>query len=101
MDCHRLWSVGTLLIVAGWIAGCNQGLAVGTVTGDVTLDGQPLKGGRVLFTPIDGQGQTGGATIADGRFKAEVPVAKMPVAKVKVQINANKVVGREPDYAGV
>lgn len=60
------------------------------------MDGQPLKEGRILFTPEDGQGQTGGATITDGKFLVEVPPAKM-----KVQINANKVIDRKPAYEGV
>ena len=59
-------------------------------------NGQPLKEGRILFTPEDGQGQTGGATITEGKFLVEVPPAKM-----KVQINANKVIDRKPAYEGV
>src|SRR5437764_18311 len=97
MSCHRVACVGvcllTLILV---IAGCTQGPAMGTVRGEVTLDGQPLKEGRVLFTPEDGQGQTGGSTIADGKFVAQVPTGKM-----KVQINANKVVGKQKAYEGV
>jgi hypothetical protein len=75
------------------IAGCSTGPAVGTVNGEVTLDGQPVKDGRVLFTPLDGKGGTGGAVIVDGKFKAEVPVAKM-----KVEINGNKVIGKRKAY---
>jgi hypothetical protein len=85
-----------LALTAGlWSGGCQKGPAIGTVEGEVTLDGQPLKDGRVLFTPVDGQGQTGGATITDGKFTAEMPVAKMTVA-----INANRVIGRKPVYEG-
>lgn len=85
------------LIVAAilGLSGCTKGPAIGTVEGEVTFDGQPLKDGRVLFTPIDGQGQTGGSTIADGKFTAQMPVAKM-----KVAINANRVIGRKPVYEG-
>jgi hypothetical protein len=75
------------------VAGCPSGPAVGTVSGDVTLDGQPVKDGRISFTPVDGQGGTGGAAIVDGKFKAEVPVAKM-----KVEINGNKVIGKRKAY---
>ena len=82
-------------LFAFMIAGCAKGPAVGTVNGEVTLDGQPLKTGNVLFTPIGGQGQTGGAIITDGKFKAEVPVAKM-----KVEISAVKVTSRVPVYEG-
>ena len=77
------------------IVGCSQGPAVGTVNGEVTFDAKPLKEGRVLFTPIGGQGQTGGAIITDGKFSSKVPVAKM-----KVEINANKVVGKHRVYEG-
>jgi hypothetical protein len=90
--------VAQVILLAALIfaSGCNRGPTMGTVRGEVTLDGQPLKEGRVLFTPVDGQGQTGGATIADGKFTAEVPLGKM-----QVQINANKVVGRKAAYEGV
>jgi hypothetical protein len=90
--CHAGFSGLLCLFLA---AGCNRAPPVGTVHGEVTLSGQPLKDGRVLFTPVDGQAQTGGANIVDGKFTAEVPVAKM-----KVQINANKVIGRVPVYEG-
>ena len=69
---------------------------MGKISGEVTMDGQPLKEGRILFTPEDGQGQTGGDTIKDGKFLVEVPPAKM-----KVQINASKVIGKKPAYEGV
>src|SRR6187399_704624 len=84
----------------GIVSGCSHGPAIGKVSGEVTLDGQPLKEGRILFTPENGQGQTGGTTIADGKFLAEIPLAN-PLAKMKVQINANKVVGKQPAYEGV
>lgn len=94
MTWQKVWHVcalhlGTLCLAAG----CSTGPAVGTVTGDVTFDGQPLKDGRISFTPIDGQASTGGAPIVDGKFKADVPVAKM-----KVAINANKVIGKRKFY---
>jgi hypothetical protein len=94
LNCKKLWHacvplVGTLCLAAG----CSTGPAVGTVTGDVTFDGQPVKDGRIAFTPLDGQGSTSGAPIIDGKFKAVVPVAKM-----KVAINGNKVIGKRKAY---
>src|SRR5262245_37526651 len=74
--------------------GCSSERPTGTVTGEVTLDGQPIKDGRISFEPIDGQGQTGGAAIVEGKFKAE----KVPVGKMKVAINGNKVVGKHKVY---
>jgi hypothetical protein len=75
------------------VAGCARGPATGKVNGEVTLDGQPLTKGHVEFSPLDGQGQTGGAIIANGQFSAEIPVAKM-----KVAIHSPKVVGKRKAY---
>jgi|SRR5262245_27095467 len=86
-------------LVCAWIVviaavGCTRGPAVGTVTGDVTYDGQPVKDGHVTFTPVDGKGQTGGATIVDGKFKAE----QVPALKMKVELHGNKVIGKRKAY---
>jgi len=78
-------------------AGCDQGPPVGNITGEVIFDGQPVKDGHVLFTPMDGMGQTGGAAVRDGKFTAE----KVPVGKMKVELHGNKVVGQQPAYEGV
>jgi hypothetical protein len=88
VGCGRLFLIAALVL-----AGCSRQTKLGIVEGDVLLDGQPLQEGRVQFTPEDGKGQPGGATIADGKFKAEMPPAKM-----KVAINANKVVGKTKAY---
>ena len=74
--------------------GCSRGPAVGTVTGEVTYDGQPVKDGHVTFTPVDGKGQTGGAPILDGKFKAE----QVPALKMKVELHGNKVIGKRKAY---
>ena len=64
-----------------------------TVSGEVTLDGQPLKEGRVQFIPVDGDTGTAGAIIEGGKFRVDVPITKM-----RVQINANKVIGKRKAY---
>jgi hypothetical protein len=84
-----------LVLVLTLLSACNRGPAVGKVAGEVTLDGAPLKDGNILFTPIDGQGQTAGDKITDGKFTVDVPVAKM-----QVQITASEVIGQEPAYLG-
>jgi len=94
MTWQKPWHVCALHLGAVCLAaGCSTGPAVGTVTGDVTFDGQPVKDGRISFTPLDGQASTGGAPIVDGKFTADVPVAKM-----KVAINGNKVIGKRKAY---
>ena len=95
MICERVHIVGVLtLAITIMQAGCNQGAPTGTVTGDVAFDGQPVKDGHVLFTPLDGIGQTGGGPIHEGKFQAE----KVPVGKMKVELHGNKVIGKRKAY---
>lgn len=84
--------LGALALAALWaLAGCSTGPAVGTVTGEVKFEGEPVKDGHITFTPIDGKGQTGGASIVDGKFTAE----QVPATKMKVEIHGNKKTGKK------
>jgi len=74
-------------------AGCSSDSGKGTVSGTVTLDGQPLKNGLIHFVPVDGQTPTAEAIIADGEFSAEVTVGEK-----QVSISAPKVVGKRQAY---
>ena len=73
--------------------GCSSDSGKGTVSGTVTLDGQPLQSGLIRFVPVDGQTPTAEATITDGEFSVEVPVGEK-----RVSISAPKVVGKRPAY---
>src|SRR5437763_12670766 len=73
----------------GLAGGCSSEPAKASVTGEVTLDGQPLKQGLIRFVPADGKGPTADAPVADGRFSAQVPAGEK-----RVEISAPKVVGR-------
>lgn len=42
------------------------------VSGNVTLDGQPLPSGRITFLPSDGKGAVAGAEVATGKYEARV-----------------------------
>lgn len=64
-----------------------------TISGEVTLDGQPLASGQIQFRPVDDNTPTAGAEIKDGKFEAQVPQAKM-----QVQISAPKVIGKRKLY---
>jgi hypothetical protein len=75
------------------LAGCPGRDPVGRVSGEVTLDGRPLRQGIIRFVPADGQSPTADAGITDGRFAATVPVGEM-----KVEITAPKVVGKHKMY---
>ena len=91
----RIW--GLAIVIAMTVAcGCSRGPAMGTVEGEVTLDGQPLAKGHLEFTPVDGQTPTAGAIIENGKFTATIPVTKMGV-----KIHAPKVIkGAYQAYPG-
>jgi hypothetical protein len=84
----RFYCCAPLMLIV--LLGCSTGPSTGTVTGEVTLDDQPIKDGRLTFIPVDGQGPTGGALIKDGKFVA----SGVPATKMKVQINGNRVKGK-------
>jgi hypothetical protein len=84
------WSI---LLVSALVAGCSKTSNRGTVTGTVTLDGQPLHAGIIRFIPADGQTATAETAIADGKFSAVIP----PGDK-KISISAPKVAGKKRMY---
>src|SRR5437588_12847136 len=61
-------SIGAL--GAAFLAGCSD-LSGGKmeVSGTVTLQGQPVKEGSILFIPLDKQETQGGAQILNGEYK--------------------------------
>jgi hypothetical protein len=82
----------TLLgVVLLMLAGCAP--KDGQVSGTVTVDGEPLAVGSILFVPADGKGQTTGGNIKDGHYSVRVSPGKM-----KVSISAAKVVGKKKIY---
>jgi len=60
-----------LFLLAGFLSGCgtSEPYFLGTVSGTVTLDGQPLKGAMVTFSPADGRRESFGITNASGYFQ--------------------------------
>jgi hypothetical protein len=89
VSAFRFLGMGLLLIT-----GCSSDAPPArTVTGEVTLDNQPLAEGNIQFRPIAGDATTAGAPIKDGKFTAELPLAKM-----RVEITASKVVGQRKAY---
>jgi hypothetical protein len=86
---RKVLALGFVLCLAA-SAGCSS-QCEGTVSGEVTLNGEPLKEGEITFLPPAGKGPV--AKIVDGRFTARVPVGQM-----KVKISARNVVGKRKMY---
>ena len=74
-------------------SGCGSKSDFATVSGKVTIDGEPIGSGSIQFISADGATPTGGGTIKDGEYTAQVP----PGDKV-VLVVGSKVVGQEPLY---
>jgi hypothetical protein len=80
----RLFSKRVLLLVGaclsiGLLAGCGpQALATGTVSGKVTLQGQPLSAGVVLFTNAKAGTGASAALDASGNYQLETPLVTGP-----------------------
>jgi hypothetical protein len=70
------------------LAGCDKSPQLGTVAGKVTLDGQPVKTGRIAFVSNEAAGASGMAPIqADGSYEVKIGEAKgLPAAKYKVSL---------------
>jgi hypothetical protein len=68
------------------LAGCDS--TKSSVTGAVTLDGEPVRSGSIAFVKTEGDLAREGAVIQDGKFHAV-----LPPGKYKIELNAQKVVG--------
>jgi len=77
-------------------SGCGEQRAEITVSGRVTVDGEPIPTGSLTFVDVAGSIPTGGGVIKDGLYTARV----QPGEKI-VLVLGNKLVGQEPEYQGV
>jgi hypothetical protein len=64
-----------------------------TVTGLVTIDGDPAGSGSISFIPVDGMSPSSGASIENGKYTSEAPIGES-----KVEIRVPKVVGKKKLY---
>lgn len=89
----RLCALAASSILATLAAGCGgggDGLPRQAVSGNVTLDGEPLKAGMIQFLPGDPSAKdatTGGAPIRDGAFSISSDVGLVP-GRYKVSISS-------------
>ena len=78
--------------------GCGDGSSLVSVTGKVTLDGEPLPGADVSFRP-NGKGETAYATTAqDGSFSLQTIRQKPGAAPGTYRVTVSKV--ESPEYEG-
>lgn len=89
-----LWN-GQLIaaLVLAACAGCSAKSNEGLVRGTVTLDGQPLREGRILLVSADQSSPSAEAAIAAGQFEA-----KAPLGQKRVEIRAPKITGKKKMY---
>ena len=95
------------------LQGCSpRGPALGRVEGTVTLDGVPLGGARIIFTPVDGGRSSMAVTDGSGHYELEFAggIKGAVVGKHKVSIStfeagekddSGKLVGHVPERVPV
>jgi hypothetical protein len=86
---RRISRLFALNLALGWAvaAGCSS---EPTVSGEVTLDGQPLKEGVISFEPVDGKSQPASTNIVDGRFSLT-----MTPGEKRVKISSPRPTGKK------
>jgi len=66
-------------LVSAALTGCGRSDGLLTISGTVSLDGNPVQDGSVSLMPVDGKGIAGGGTIAGGKYTAESSPGEMAV----------------------
>src|SRR6185295_9016630 len=92
-EIRRVVAALVVAVCCAAVAGCSKKSTLGTVTGTVTLDGEPLKSGAIHFVPADGRTAAADATITDGKYTVELPPGEK-----RVTISSPKVVGKRKMY---
>jgi len=93
---HLTFLATAVLTITG-CGGPSDGLAHQAVSGEVTLDGQPLESGSIVFVPIESEGTPTGGEIIDGSYAIPAKDGPTPATHA-VSIYAKKPTGRKlPD----
>lgn len=92
--------IGGLAVVAAMLAGCSDGAGGPprqAVSGVVTLDGQPLGAGSIVFVPVGPDGEPTGGEIKDGAFAIPLKNGPSPGA-YSVSVYSRQATGKKlPD----
>ena len=82
-----------LAVAVCLVVGCGGEDELPQVTGVVSINGKQVEAGSISFIPSDGQGQTTGAAILDGKYTSQAPRGES-----KVEIRVPRVVGKKKLY---
>jgi hypothetical protein len=93
-----------MLPLAVFLAGCGQtGPARGPIQGKITVGGQPLSAGHILFTPVaPNKGPATSARITAGEYKlpkSEGPVIGQNLVQVEADLNPGFAIDDEAAFA--
>jgi hypothetical protein len=69
------------ILAAGLTAGCGKKSRGGDLSGKISSEGKPLKGGQIKFQPVAGGVEYPGSIKSDGTYNATgLPAGEMKVA---------------------
>jgi hypothetical protein len=96
--CDQRTTVTLVILMLAWgvicLPGCDRSGGRVTVTGTVSVDGQPLPSGSISFRPVDmGSLPSSGSGVANGQFSLPADWGPMP-GKYRVVIEAFRKTGR-------
>ncbi len=84
------------LLALPLLLGCGSSMHTVAVSGQVTVQGEPLENGSITFLSADGETPSAGGVIRDGQYTADVPPGDKTIL-----IIGTKVVGEEFVLEGV
>lgn len=93
MSTFRSLAALVLITLVAAFAGCNSDNRR-AVSGEVSLDGEPVSGGSIVFLPATGDGSKGAAEIVDGKYA--IPSEQgLPPGNYRVEIRWSKPTGKQ------
>ena len=90
---HKIEMWTFAMAVFCFLPGCFDDSNMATVSGTITVDGNPVDRGSIAFITVDGMAPMTGAEISDGKYSCEVPLTE-----TKVEIRVPTVVGKKKLY---
>lgn len=95
---RRLLGIFVALVLLDCALSCSQGPKYCDVSGTVTLDGQPIAAGNILFSDVGGTLGPDSGEIKNGRFEAKVKEGKkrVEISAAKILPGGAKGAGGEP-----